>query len=163
MRLIARRLHRAFPELDRLSDEQAMRIVQRVRDTIGGVATTRFVPIVAFFLSIVVLAPVPSVLDRLLWRVLGGWEEEFFVLCLLVVFVVTPPILAFLVRDAMLQARLRAGLRAHLDRTSCLDCRYVLVGRTPIDGRVRCPECGREQSLAELGATEADLLIEPGA
>jgi DNA-directed RNA polymerase subunit RPC12/RpoP len=43
----------------------------------------------------------------------------------------------------------------------CPDCSYSLLGLEPVEGTIRCPECGKHFFLADHHLTPEDLLAKP--
>lgn len=165
MRLVTRKIHRAFPELDRFSDEQCDRFVQAAR---GGrfARVARGVAMVLLALGLGWLLPTlalalflkalgPSVLTPQVARdqgdIVGFTAFALFVLS---------PITLLLFRDVLLRIRIRRILRAH---SVCTRCDYRLLGlRLDEHNAVVCPECGTrtrvDASLAALVAGDTTLM-----
>jgi hypothetical protein len=151
MRLMTLRLHRAFPELDRFSEDQSRRFIRATG------RSWRRVPhaLLAGLAGVVAFAAVGAA-GAYAWR--PAWNGELFnpsglaaaVMC--VVAGAAGALAGFVVRDRLLRARVRRVLRS---RSQCVACRYTLLGM-PVDERCRvvCPECGTptevDASLGEL-------------
>lgn len=162
MRILTRtRIYRAFPELDRYSDEHCRRFVRAARGgwlRRGLVVGALWVEAMAgLALSIAALIWAYGSTDRLpldfdLRPVRAGVFAG-----LLLVAAALPLLLTYLTRDWLLRRRVRYVLRT---RGTCPSCRYSLVGM-PVraDNLVICPECGMETkvdpSLGELTVDEA--------
>ena len=153
---VAARPWRLVPELDGYSDRECLAFVERVaRWRVIGLAAA--LPI-AGVVAIGMAGIGPELGERLLGKshqaldghtVIGravGTAYALVVLACTLTAALTP--YCWL---------LRFGLRARLNRLVCL-CGYSVLGLPVIDGRLRCPECGRETELALRGWTEADLL-----
>jgi len=164
MRLVTRQIHRAFPELDRFSDEQCGRFVKAARG--GWVARiVRAAILGALALGAVCIAP--SLLLAILTTFAAAltpasWGSEDRAMAgsfMLAVMLVLSPLIALVFRDILLRVRIRQILRAH---SACERCEYRLLG-LPLDEHnvVVCPECGTrtrvDPSLGALVAGEANL------
>ncbi len=157
MRLPLSKVWRAFPELDRFSDEQCQRFVRASRRGAGravrvvAVLATLFVSWLAsaVFLGWLFLNP----------ATIGRWERDhpFVLLGVLpaVILLATTP--AILLRDRLLR---RHVMRIITLRGRCLMCKYSLLG-LPVGANllVVCPECGAttpvDPALGELMSAEA--------
>lgn len=158
------RVHRHFRELDHLSDAECERYV---RDAwINGPTWLGRLP----FWSASSVA--------ILW--LGGWitasvllpisnwvpipsslEWQIALLCITAIFV------TWLTRRVVRDVALWFGIRREVRRSNCPKCGQSLTGlpiRTqglnydPASQFVRCPECGREFCLLDIGLTPRDLV-----
>ena len=164
MRIITRRIYRAFPELDRYDDDRCERFVRAARR--GFVRS-------AVRMGLVGLAFVVAMIAGLfpLWYAGGAIDRWTPIrqgtplgMALLMVLIAVPclglaPLAGFLTRDFLLRRRVRYVLRA---RGVCLNCRYTLIGLPVGDGNtVACPECATEchvdPSLGELTLDESGM------
>ena len=163
MRLVTRKIHRAFAELDRFDDAQCEQYLRRVSNdwcyrllsivavvavfVVLGTLCLRAIAVIEWEIGMMGLAarrvPILSPLELLL-----------AVLCTLL-----PAVAALLVRDLIL----RLFLRRDIGRARCPTCGYSLLGRQVEHGRVRCSECGRHSTLEALGLGGPDELIPPQA
>ncbi len=157
VRILTRRIYRAFPELDGYSDEQCARFLRAAR---RGFWRQVFYAIVVFLVFAVILGMGARLAAYLTehfgtsQRLRGLPDAWFGVLNVLVCvpFVAAAPVAAFLARDLLLRRRVRRVLRRD---GLCPMCRYSLVG-LPLDAGdgVVCPECGLrtqvDRSLGEL-------------
>lgn len=175
MRILTRKIYRAFPELDEYNDERCLRFLNaakggKVRSWLrgmvmllfGALATSvpwsaatwilrRYVYDYASTASQGLLSN-PDVVDgaRVVLGVLGA---------------VIGPVVAFLVRDLLLRRRVRFVLRS---RGVCMNCKYSLVGLpVGVNNAVICSECGTQSkvdaALGELVTDEAGRrLFRPG-
>jgi ribosomal protein S27E len=156
MRILTRRLYRAFPELDRFSDVQCRRLMRRVqleawaRGAVTASAiiafAVAFVLVLALLLATEVFAPAEELFPDA--------DVLFFLLCVFLV----PALVGALTRDRVLRRFLIKAIRLRIDRVRCLGCKYILIGQRAEEGAVTCPECGRTNLLLELGIAEADLI-----
>ncbi len=155
MRLISRRIYRAFAELDPYSDEQCIRFVDSARrgPLITALHTTA---ILAVTLPLLCLALAGTVylfetLSRIIWLRRPFAFEAAWILSTALMFAFACGA-GLVVRDMLLRRRLRYVLRS---RGTCPACQYSLVGlEVSPRSTVACPECGVEvevdASLAEL-------------
>jgi hypothetical protein len=160
MRILVRRIYRAFPELDAYSDEQCARFVRATRRgwaRWGHRAVIVLVSAVSFFGVMIGLAFLSSVLERYQNSIRRDvpWMEALIALAA-VPLVALVPVSAFLMRDVLLRRRLRWVLR---DRSACPKCRYRLIGlAVSAQHTIKCPECGMvcdvDPSISELALDE---------
>ena len=163
MRIPRDKLYRAFPELDRFSDEQCERFVQRVRITatyrLGSWAAIGFTVVVATGLIASGLAVLDEHLHRSLWLKLSRRTADTLLLVYWLVPIVSiPPFVGLLTRDIVLRIYLRWAVQMQIERVRCRSCKYLLIGQVANAGLVTCPECGARNSLQSLGLTEQDLV-----
>jgi hypothetical protein len=158
MRLPLSKVHRAFPELDRFSDEQCGRFVRAAgrrgwrpwvhRAVLGAITFPLTVG------SVYGAIAASSWAEK--WLRLGEIAFWVTVSLSLAVACLIPTVLVMLLRDRMLLGRVRHIVRA---RAVCPGCRYSLLGIVVRgDGIVVCPECGMEveadPSMKELVTDE---------
>ncbi len=159
-----RKVHRAFSELDHLSDAECERYV---RD--------------AWANSPVWLGRLPrtlTVLASIMW--FSGWPAGYTWLPVrrfiplptstegvLIVYVVSGVLVSGLTWLLVRDAALWWGIRREVRRSNCPKCgqsltglpiRTVGLGNDPANRFVRCPECGREFCLLDIGVTPRDLV-----
>jgi hypothetical protein len=165
VRLISRKIWRAFPELDRYDDEVCQRYIARALATRNtSLHRTLLITsiIAAFFVSVTIAG---FHFAFLYWfaRLLNNGNQisvmvdTFLNLLVFVSFIWMPYLTGLIVRDQLLHR----SLRLHFEGAICPKCRYSLVGlelHGP-DGskRVKCPECGRDMALSIINLTEADI------
>lgn len=161
MRLPLSKVWRAFPELDRFSDEQCQRFVRAARRGAGR-------PIRVVATAAALLAGWAGGLAFIVWMTAGrkpifrAWDSPTtlgtLALCgvmILVFLVAAAP--AILVRDRLLRRRV---MRIITLRGRCMMCKYSLLG-LPVGANllVVCPECGAptpvDPALGELVSDEA--------
>ena len=161
------KLYRAFPELDRFTDEECERYERQVRvqgkmrrwPVVAAIAGAVLWPLVVRYLAVPLLGP---------WRKSG--LQDVFPVLLLVSEVLAVALPLLWVRDALL---IRA-IRGRIDNARCAACKHSLLGLpllAPPDGgppgsgmeAVRCPECGSVMVLHVLGLVVADLIPQTGA
>lgn len=156
MRLLTRRIYRAFPELDRFDDAQCVRFLKAaqggwLRRTLrGSVVLASFM--VLFVAAIVGMTVIAQEAGPRHDPFIGGLRTKLFALLVMVVMITPGPMLALLLRDRLLRRRVRFVLRT---RGVCRVCWYSLVGLPVGEGnKVQCPECGAttevDESLGEL-------------
>lgn len=157
--MITRKIHRAFPELDRYSDEQCDRFVRaagrgffRNLFVFGACITVGAATLLCGITAAAFLEPLAS-------RAIGDDADLRDIAAGLILFcaVVASPFLGYWMRDWLLIRRIRTILRK---RGLCTDCSYNLVGLPVVEGSVVvCPECGKttkvDPALGELTLTSA--------
>ncbi len=161
MRLITRKLYRAFPELDRFSDERCEQFVRAARGgmwarILRGVLLSGLM-FVVFIGSVGLVAAGMGWIDRVGVR---WWDNIFQAVGMLVYSAVCfglAPLFGFVGRDILLRGRVRRILRSH---SSCARCEYRLLG-LPMDAHhlVVCPECGH---LTRVDPALAALAVDAG-
>ena len=156
MRLPLSKLYRAFPELDRFTDEQCRAYVARAQRrnlwrTVGGFLAALTAMLLTWMCAGTILGVgAGALIDRLqddatsLWIVTSGFAAVVFLgaLCALVV------------RDLWLRWLVRMELRG----ARCPGCDYSLLGLRVENDGVVCPECGASLSLTTMGLTPEDLI-----
>jgi hypothetical protein len=164
MRLISRKLWRAFHELDPFDDHACREFMVRARSgTIRKVSWFVMQGIMAIAAPVVSLLVVgdlalrnafaPPVSDwgtamglRLQWglnRVFTGWSTAGVGVMLILTFMAVAAGW-FLTRDGLLWWRVRRLIRRC---NLCLACNHSLVGGVVEDGAVQCNECGKRTPL----------------
>ncbi len=162
MRLITRTIWRAFPELDRFSDDQCRRFVRAANARRLARGATWLVSLVVGAVAATIAFSVPIwyrsastrwhfsvdfgyLLDHRLVNSMSFWAWWMAV----------GGLATFVARDLLLRLRLRRLLRT---RASCVQCRYSLLGLTvPPSLVVCCPECGTPTHVdAALGELTTD-------
>lgn len=160
MRLVTRNIWRAFPELDRFSEEQCRRFVAAARRgrllrLLACLGCGALIAAATMFLLLklgrYILITVPTAFlsvgtISLVWIILG------MLLALMPTFV--GPLL---LRDRLIRRQLRHTIDT---RGTCGHCRYVLLGLKAADDlTICCPECGHltvaDESMGELVTDEA--------
>lgn len=156
MRILTRKLHRAFPELDPFDDGQCLRFVKRARQGVGRTLAGVLLILVALLPLLAIGVWITAVLfDRM--RVELYWPGIASVATLKWAGVAVPslgvgPAVGYLVRDWYLRRSIRFILRT---QGQCPGCGYNVLGlRLNEQSAVQCPECGLETmvdpSLGEL-------------
>jgi hypothetical protein len=153
------KVYRAFPELDRFSDQECADFVARAR-TRGRLvlwpwATALVLGVVWWF----GLRPIAT------WAAAAMFSERTGDLTLLAAIlgfftlaVGTTGFAAFTVRDAIL----RDLVRGRINTARCPACKHSLLGLPLVPGTeaesVRCPECGSVTALAMIGLSHRYLI-----
>ena len=158
MRLPWDKVYRAFPELDRFSDEECERYLlqARAQKSVGPY------PLLLAVASLVpwCVAAVPMVQS---WFRRGYFRGPPPIAPLktglLIAAVVGTPLLVYhVVRDF----RLRRSVGERIDNARCPSCKQSLLGLPLLadvpEPSVRCTECGGSIELAAIGLTPADIL-----
>ena len=152
MRIPARRIYRAFKELDRFSDEQCEKLLAYIQQTTSyGLIVIAAVGITIGG-SLILLA---SALNHLVRSTI--FSEEMAILMIIMV----PSILSLVARDVVLRYYFKLGLEKRLARFRCPSCRYLLLGQRVRSDSVTCPECGSTTKLQTLGLESASDLRPP--
>lgn len=163
MRILTRKIYRAYPELDKFEDDVCKRYVKRAK---------RINNAWKGWALIIVALPTGFVLwAALSWATaifMSGLEAQYnlqlfdppstiLMLIFFTGFVWFPVLLALLIRDRWLHR----CLRKQLTGVQCPSCGYSLLGLTLADGdgspAVNCPECGIQTVLKDMGLTESDI------
>lgn len=153
MRIVSRKLYRAFPELDKFSDELCEMYVKRVSSSVSYKALATISFLGAAFGSLIVASFFLSILIDLM----GSIFEEYLLPVILILFLFIPCFSALLARDFCMQA----FLRRQVGRSRCLGCGYSLLGQRIKRDLIVCPECARSTTLMELGLDGPEDLIPP--
>jgi hypothetical protein len=163
MRILSRKIWRAFPELDQFDDEICKMYVRRstsLKNAWRGVLLMLIIIPVAVVLwgmfSWAVRVFNYGLQDQYAWYI-SDTTEDVFVIMFLTGNVWFPAMCFFLVRDRWLNR----CIQKQLSGTSCPPCGYSLVGLSVVeheDARcVVCPECGTYTKLNTGHITEADI------
>lgn len=156
MRLITRKVWRAFPALDQYDDAACARCVNRVWN---GLLSNQFWLIVLAVLPISCIVWLGIMISVAIIFDLKVYPNISLVLHLMYSgFVVFPLISTLLVRDRWLAK----VLVAEIDGVTCRVCQYCLVG-SRIDAledgteSVRCPECGTRHAVDDRLIARVDI------
>lgn len=157
MRLPLAKIYRAFPELDRFSDEECRGFVAQASKAgldwttaaraAGGVFT-----ISAFLIAIPLSMTIGALTGAAIWGVRG--PRPFWMGLSLLVGITVPLVGNLMLRDFVLRRRIRRRLLS----AECAACRYSLLGLAWRDGLVKCPECGTSNDLRGRGLKPEDLI-----
>jgi DNA-directed RNA polymerase subunit RPC12/RpoP len=163
LRILRRKIWRAFPELDKYDDDVCQRYIHRAKRIDNS-----WKGWVLIFLTLPVAFIVWGVLSWMGSVFIAGLEYQhdiyltdsfsiFFPLVVLTGFAWFPLVSAFIVRDRWLNR----CIRKQLSGIKCGACGYSLIGLSLIDEApnptVICPECGHHILLHEMGLTHADI------
>lgn len=155
MRLLTRKIYRAFPQLDQFDDEACIRSIRRAWSTDGF---SRFclvlyvvVPVAVVLWAIVIM--VASVVFDL--SVFPYVSDSLYLMS--TGFIWFPLIAGFRARDFWLARQ----VRKQIDGACCEDCGYCLVGlginTSNQDSSVQCPECGKQHILDDYRLSREDI------
>ncbi len=156
MRLIRKQIYRAFPELDRFTDEQCVRFVGAANSS-WRVRGLRWVVVAAIGIAAVIGGLVAC--DYTLREYdpnINKAMTPFLAAGLFAAICFVGMVLALVSRDVLLRWRVR---RVIMLCGSCAKCEYSLLGM-PVgaDEQVTCPECGTRRrvdpSLGELAVDD---------
>jgi hypothetical protein len=151
MRLITRKIHRAFQALDHFSDAQCAHIVAAAR---GGI----FARLCMVGIQLILAAGLALGVGGLLRRMTGpsvnmfvvAWRTYLLLSLFIALTIGTFGVTFLLVRDWLL----RFKVHLLLQRVGfCIACRYNLIGLRVIDCAVLCPECGLPKELGPANTT----------
>lgn len=147
MRWLVRKIWRAYPELDRYSDETCRAFMRKVQGPVW------FRTVGAAFSVACVVVPTYWLVDRVLtpwaWRLLQGPEDSWWIIARdLTLGAAAIAVTAGAFALVVLRLRdwaIHIGLRRVLHGSGrCVGCSYSLVGLpVPDSFEVACPECGR--------------------
>lgn len=160
MRIPLSKVYRAFPELDRFSDQQCELLMKRVQlqqGTTVGITFLVLVACIVLAVGLLIITQVALSLMALPVDVANRHEQTILRVGFIVV-MVPPAAMGVVLRDSILRRRLTRALDYEIDRVRCLSCKYILIGQVASAGRIDCPECGSSFALNQLGITEDDLL-----
>lgn len=161
MRLLTFRIHKAFPELDRFSDEQGLRFVQAARRgmTAWGLKTLYAAVFVVTLLAGLWLAALVYAWADDYQRIARGdvWWVEALACGVTLTMLTAGPVVTLLFRDWMLRRRVRWVLK---NQSLCPRCGYGLIGlAVSPEHTITCPECGLavqvDPALGELAKDES--------
>ena len=156
MRLMTVKVYRAFPELDRYSDEQCRRFIAAAR---RGVRSWWHGALYAIVLCLGLF--IAAFIAALAFNQAGDYQDrqktDIWWANVLAFLVAAPglaivPMGVLLMRDILLRRRVRWVLTT---QSACPRCRYGLIGLAlSPDNTITCPECGHvaavDPSLGEL-------------
>jgi len=153
MRIPMSRVYRAFPELDRFTDDECERYVSFVSQRAG--CRNSFISVVAA-VCVTIVAPILGAMVFSAVRLAIPPRLRDLVPIVVIAMFACGPLVGLLTRDRLL----RNGIRDRLKHARCPACEYSLVGLTIMQGHVKCPECGLDIELTRHDITQADLVAE---
>ncbi len=158
MRFPGSKIYRAFPELDRFSDEQCWNWMQSAR-------RARRWRLFGASIASVTLGAVAAIGlmfgNVLLFDALAISPNSTAAEAMIVIWGIGAPVLVFaltqlLIRDVFL----RRAIREQLKSTRCTSCDYQLIS-LPIKGNtITCAECGQVFDFFHAGMTAEDFMGE---
>jgi DNA-directed RNA polymerase subunit RPC12/RpoP len=160
MRILTKKIHRAYPELDKFDDDVCKRYVKRAKRLQNSwkfwLILVIVVPI-SWALWVIVVFAISSFLDMSGAPKITGLTRDLILTVLMTGFAWVPLVAALLTRDRWLHR----CIRKQLTGVQCPTCGYSLIGLSLLkdapDPTVHCPECGHTTALKTLGLTEADI------
>ena len=164
MRLPHSKVYRAFPEFDKFDDARCEAYVLTIRRSEGkrgcliGAAYAVAGVLVAFVLMIVLGTASALLSDRLDMRGRPWANTDLFLLAMLIVIVAIPLTTGILLALVLRDRHLRRSIARQIEGSRCPECAYLLLGLMPRDCAIRCPECGIQYTLVELGLTVEGLM-----
>ncbi|MBL4809325.1 MAG: hypothetical protein JKY43_04615 [Phycisphaerales bacterium] len=161
MRILTKKIHRAYPELDQFDDKTCKRFITRAKQRHGAWKANAFLVfvLVTTFILWIPLAILLGFLERKLALILGyGDALRIPIMLMLYTGIGWFPSICFLLsRDRLLHL----AIRTQLQHALCRNCGYSLLGLTLTEHHnqqaVQCPECGQTTTLKELDLTQADI------
>lgn len=155
MRIPTSDIYRAFPELDRFSDDRCRQFVawaqrnrrwSRAASRLGAALAAVATWFVVAWLWVAALAVATPT----------GPAAEWLIIVVISTTVMSGALVALLIRDRWL----RWAISEQIDAARCPACRYSLLGLAAADGIITCPECGEGRAIEELALSpdEARLL-----
>ncbi len=157
--LTARKIYRAYPELDKFDDavcKEYVRHARRSGNAWWGRALIVVVIPTAFILWILTVW-LFATLTASASVSLSGILDLVVASIVFTGFFWFPALCALLTRDFTL----RRCIRKQISVTGCFSCGYNLIGLTVFDDAenrvVQCPECGTKTVLNQGHITEADI------
>ena len=164
MRILSRKIWRAFPELDRFDDETCERFVTRARSKAGSNRSALLVLsswIVTIVLTAFLAEPMYWLGMNILWLFtehVGVYMETLVELLVFTSFIANPWLVGLHVRDRWLHRSIRKQLRGAL----CKQCEYSLLGLEVVIDQctwkyVLCPECGTKNEFEAGVLAPADI------
>lgn len=159
MRLVSRKIWRAFPELDQYDDQVCrlyVRHAKRLKNAWKGVLLILVTLFMGLVVWVVLLRLSADYIEKIAVINHGAYEPIMITAAITGLFWF-PVLCALIVRDLWLRFCIRSQLRT----ANCAKCGYNLIGLTvhgASDSRfVVCPECGIRTALNTGHITEADI------
>lgn len=154
MRLPLWNIYRAFPELDKFSDDACRAYVREAKRAhwLGMIGMSLVGIIVFIVVAGIVSLLMSGVVAALPKSVSSAFEFMFLLVFAVPIFV--GAVCSYMVRDAWVKKIVLERLKG----AKCGRCTYTLLGLAVVNGGVVCPECGERLDLAARGLTHADLM-----
>jgi hypothetical protein len=163
LRILSRKIWRAFPELDQFDDETCKLYIQRIISresmwmTIALLSTTVLLAFAGWFFGMQWVKAYSFGLTNAGASSFSNNMSIFFIMFSLTGHVWFPLIALYVVRDRWFASRFRKFVQG----TSCGCCGYSLIGLPIVDDHkkpsVLCPECGQYTAIQERNITESDI------
>ena len=167
MRILSRKIWRAFPELDKYDDNVCRMYIRQARKAgntwKGAIFVVLVLPIGLFVWAALMFnydAIVYYLQDWYYFDILDYFNdhtENLFMALRITGYIWFPVLCMYLVRDRWLNR----CIRKQLSGIKCGACGYSLIGLSlttdSTEPTVVCPECGHRIVLSEMGITEADI------
>ena len=167
MRILSRKIWRAFPELDQFDDDVCRRYIRQARK-LGNSTKGAFFVMLVLPLSFVLWAGLMFNFDAIMYY-LESWHNieifdflsssfrDVFIAIRLTGYIWFPVLCMAIVRDRWLNR----CIRKQLSGNKCGACGYSLIGLSLMkdseEPSVTCPECGHHIVLREMGLSKADI------
>lgn len=164
MRIVTRKLHRAFPELDAYTDDQCVQYMKNLRQR--KLHFSLWLILLPFLITLAyfIVVPIGLVFSIKLMNnanLMSLNNDALFytiILSYAVIWWIGSGVVALLSRDVIMGSQLKKIVNSQLIKTRCRTCSYSLIGQTPQNGMLVCPECGVATSMQTLGITDDDLI-----
>lgn len=159
MRIPVSKIYRAFPELDKFSDEVCEQYVLRARNRrMGSGCVTAVLAVAAAVVSCIAMSGCLGFVVAPLAQSLGLRIGDPYQNAVIVLAAIAVPVCAIMVGFVIRDAWLRWAIRGCIDAARCGKCDYSLLGLPAERGIVTCPECGTPFDLTHAGLTAEDVL-----
>lgn len=166
MRIPGTKVWRAFPELDRFSDTECERFVNRA--TVEH-AASKTGALLLGVLSLGITIPILIWLATAAWslfakKYLGGYGRPGRDLVgdiATVVFTAGVALGSCLTMLIVRDRWLIKTITRKVHQAACAGCGYSLLGLESVHGVVTCPECNTPLHLRDAGLTEEDIMVRP--
>ncbi|MBO6514708.1 MAG: hypothetical protein JJ974_12155 [Phycisphaerales bacterium] len=167
MRLLTRKIYRAYPELDKFEDDVCKRYIKRAKRLQNTWKLWLF-QLLALLISIVLWGIASSLIELILFFGEATRRDQLVYIMLNPIhlvfkiiqmsgYIFVPAICCLRVRDRWLHR----CIRKQLTGVQCGACGYSLLGLSISDENntpsVHCPECGLQTVLKDMGLTQADI------
>jgi len=157
LRILSRKIWRAFPELDQFDDRVCKMYIKQAR-ALHNSWRGAILVVASVFVAGITWIIVSFFLAQLLnYLQVGDRFETTGVLFIFTGFIWFPGLVALHIRDRWLLACIKKQIRT----AACGACGYSLlgleIGTHKNEQAVKCPECCEQTILAQWGLTKADI------
>jgi len=160
MRILTKKIYRAYPELDKFDDDVCKRYIKRALRLQNrwkfGLLLFLVLPI-SWGLWAVLMFLTTLLVDSGSFQNLPGLLQDSVIAVLFSGIAWMPLLATLFTRDRWLHR----CIRKQLTGVQCPTCGYSLIGLSLLEDRehpsVHCPECGHTTALKDMGLTQADI------